>query len=76
VLSRGEVRIFVVIGSLCGFVLEVLTIGDYVTAFVRMISDKIHSFFHNIWAKSLNFRKKFRQDDKISPDTLKSVENT
>jgi spore cortex biosynthesis protein YabQ len=76
VLSRGEVRFFVVIGSLCGFCLEVLTIGDYVTAFVRIVSDKIHRFFHNLWELSLNFRRKIRQHDNFSSDETNSTENT
>jgi hypothetical protein len=50
VMGRGEVRLFFVIGSICGFLLETLTIGDTVTRIVRFISDKIHSALKRLWA--------------------------
>jgi hypothetical protein len=58
VMARGEVRLFFIIGSICGFLLETLTIGDTVTSIVRFISDKIHTMFKNLWTYILKlFRK-------------------
>jgi hypothetical protein len=58
VMARGEVRLFFVIGSICGFLLETLTIGDTVTSIVRYISDKIHAGIRRLWAYILKLFKK------------------
>ncbi|MDR0974462.1 MAG: spore cortex biosynthesis protein YabQ [Ruminococcus sp.] len=73
VLARGEIRFFIVIGSLCGFLIETLTIGDSVTKAVRYISDKIHAAlkraFNSLWTFILNFFKNFRHSNDYSSQT-------
>jgi hypothetical protein len=73
-LGRGEVRFFIIIGSLCGFVLEVITIGDTVTSATRFVSDKIHGYFKKLWDFSLNFRSKFRHNDSFSAQDEKTLD--
>jgi hypothetical protein len=76
VCCRGEVRLYIVIGSICGFILEILTIGDTITSFVRLVSDKIHGFFHTLWEKSLNLRRNFRHNDNFSQSEQKTLDFT
>jgi spore cortex biosynthesis protein YabQ len=70
VSARGEVRFFIFIGSLCGFLIETLTIGDSVTKAVRYISDKIHAFLKrlldSLWAFLLKFKDNFRHNNDSS----------
>jgi spore cortex biosynthesis protein YabQ len=67
VLARGEIRFFILVGSLCGFLLETLTIGDSVTKAIRYVSDKIHAFLRRVYnafcASLLKFMKKFRHNN-------------
>ncbi|MDR0987436.1 MAG: spore cortex biosynthesis protein YabQ [Ruminococcus sp.] len=67
VFARGEIRFFILIGSLCGFLIETLTIGDSVTKLIRFVSDKIHAFlkrvFDSVWAFILKLTKNFRHNN-------------
>jgi hypothetical protein len=73
-LGRGEVRFFIIIGSLCGFTLEVMTIGGAVTSLTRTVSDKIHAYCRRLWDFTHNIRDKFRHNDSFSPEDEKTLD--
>jgi hypothetical protein len=72
--GRGEVRFFIVVGSLCGFAVEVITIGGTVTSLTRTVSDKIHAYCRKLWDFSHNLSIKFRHNDNFSVQSEKTLD--
>lgn len=49
VLGRGQVRFFMVFGSLMGFVLYILTIGNLITGIIRSIVTAVYGILHKVY---------------------------
>lgn len=50
VLARGQVRFFIVLGSLIGFVLYIFTIGNTVTGVIRRIVTAVYGVLRKVYS--------------------------
>lgn len=50
VLARGQVRFFIVVGSLIGFVLYIVTIGNAVTGVIRRIVTAVYNVLRKVYS--------------------------
>lgn len=50
VLARGQVRFFIVLGSLIGFVLYLVTIGNAVTGIIRRIVTAVYKVLRKVYS--------------------------
>ena len=48
--ARGQVRFFMFFGSLIGFVLYMVTIGNAVTGVIRKIFDAVYKILHKVYS--------------------------
>ena len=49
-LGRGQVRFFIVLGSLAGFVLYILTVGNLITGVIRRIVTAFYKILHKVYS--------------------------
>ena len=47
-LARGQVRFFIVLGSLTGFVLYIVTVGNLITGIIRRIVTALYKILHKV----------------------------
>lgn len=57
--SRGEMRFFVYVGSLLGFTIYLLTVGNLIVNLLRKIIRFVKSICHKVYVKTLFPLKKF-----------------
>ena len=50
-LARGQVRFFIVLGSLAGFVLYILTVGNFITGIIRRIVTAFHNLLRRVYSE-------------------------
>lgn len=55
--ARGQVRLFVVLGAVLGFTLEILTIGEAVTSVVRKAANAVRKTLGRLADNVKNIRK-------------------
>ena len=49
-LARGQVRFFIVLGSLTGFVLYIVTVGNLITGIIRRIVTALYKLLHKVYS--------------------------
>ena len=49
-LARGQVRFFIVLGSLTGFVLYIVTVGNFITGIIRRIVTALYKLLHKVYS--------------------------
>jgi hypothetical protein len=64
--ARGQVRFFIVLGALIGFVLEILTTGYLVTRTVKKAADAVRAFLH----KAVNGIKRLQKSQQIDTEIV------
>jgi hypothetical protein len=63
--ARGQVRFFIVLGALIGFLLEILTIGDFITKTVKKAADAVRAFLSRIANGFKRLQKSQQKDAEI-----------
>ena len=48
--ARGQVRVFMLLGSLLGFTLYILTIGNLITGVIRSIVTTVYKILHKVYS--------------------------
>lgn len=48
--ARGQVRLFMLLGSLLGFTLYILTIGNLITGVIRSIVTAVYKILHKVYS--------------------------
>lgn len=48
--ARGQVRFFIVLGSLTGFVLYIVTVGNLITGVIRRIVTALYKLLHKVYS--------------------------
>ena len=48
--GRGQVRFFIVLGSLAGFVLYILTVGNMITGIIRRVVTAFYKILHKVYS--------------------------
>ena len=78
VLARGQVRFFIVLGSLIGFVLYIITIGNTVTGVIRRIVTAVYTVLRKVYSAMIEPYVKILRIicQKLSPVFVRSHKNT
>lgn len=78
VLARGQVRFFIVLGSLIGFVLYLVTIGNAVTGIIRRVVTAVYTVLRKVYSCTIEpFVKILRIIcQKAAPVFVRSYKNT
>ena len=48
--ARGQVRFFMFFGSLIGFVLYIVTVGNLITGVIRRVFDAVYKILHKVYS--------------------------
>lgn len=76
-LARGQVRLFIVLGSLIGFILYIFTVGNAVTRVIRRVVNAVYGVLHKVYSVMIEpFVKILRIIcQKISPVFVRNYKN-
>ena len=47
--GRGQIRFFIVLGSLTGFILYIVTVGNFITGIIRRIVTAVYKILHKVY---------------------------
>lgn len=77
VLARGQIRFFILFGSLIGFVLYIVTIGNIITGIIRKVFEAIYRILHKVYSSLIGpfveIKEKICQ--KFAPVFVRSYKN-
>lgn len=51
--GRGQVRFFIILGSLAGFVLYIFTVGNLITGVIRRIVTAFYRILHKVYSSTI-----------------------
>lgn len=75
--ARGQVRFFIFFGSLIGFVLYIVTIGNIITGVIRHIFNTLYKILHKVYSAAIEPFVKLKEKicQKFAPVFVRNHKN-